>query len=218
MVLFTYLNPIYAYGFERFLADAAAAGADGLLILDLPPDEAEQNAELVFSGGLDPIRLIAPTTPAERMAKIVSTAQRVHLLRFPRRSDRRAKPSFRYDLGAGCRASQAHGASHRGGIRHFNVRAGGSCGQGGGCGGCWKRGRTANRRECQRSRPCQARRRLHSTTCASHEVRLALPTHATLLHQNERGGQRFRHDRQSRSGACLGCRAHRAGFVTAIAG
>jgi tryptophan synthase alpha chain len=75
VVLFTYLNPIYAYGFERFLADAATAGADGLLILDLPPDEAEQNSELISSGGLDPIRLIAPTTPPERMAKIAATAR-----------------------------------------------------------------------------------------------------------------------------------------------
>lgn len=75
IVLFTYLNPVYAYGFERFLADAAAAGADGLLILDLPPDEAEQNSELTSAGGLDPIRLIAPTTPSERMAKIVPTAR-----------------------------------------------------------------------------------------------------------------------------------------------
>jgi tryptophan synthase alpha chain len=75
VVLFTYLNPIYAYGFEKFLADAGTVGADGLLILDLPPDEAEQNAELIFSGGLDPIRLIAPTTPPERMAKIASTGR-----------------------------------------------------------------------------------------------------------------------------------------------
>lgn len=75
LVLFTYLNPIYTYGFERFLSDAASAGADGLLILDLPPDEADQNAELVFAGGLDPIRLIAPTTPPERMAKIAATGK-----------------------------------------------------------------------------------------------------------------------------------------------
>lgn len=75
LVLFTYLNPVYAYGFEKFLADASAAGADGLLILDLPPEEAEQNAELVSSGNLDPIRLIAPTTPPERMAKITATGQ-----------------------------------------------------------------------------------------------------------------------------------------------
>ena len=75
LVLFTYLNPIYAYGFERFLSDAVRAGADGLLILDLPPDEAEQNSELISSGGLDPIRLIAPTTPPGRMAKIVATGR-----------------------------------------------------------------------------------------------------------------------------------------------
>jgi tryptophan synthase alpha chain len=75
VVLFTYLNPVYAYGFERFLAAAVTAGADGLLILDLPPDEAEQNSELISSGGLDLIRLIAPTTPPQRMAKIVATGQ-----------------------------------------------------------------------------------------------------------------------------------------------
>jgi tryptophan synthase alpha chain len=75
LVLFTYLNPIYSYGFEKFLTDATDAGADGLLILDLPPEEAAQNAELVAAGGLDPIRLIAPTTPPERMAKIAPTGR-----------------------------------------------------------------------------------------------------------------------------------------------
>jgi tryptophan synthase alpha chain len=75
LVLFTYLNPIYAYGFERFLADAVTAGADGLLILDLPPDEAAKNSDLISSGGLDPIRLIAPTTSPARMARIVSTGR-----------------------------------------------------------------------------------------------------------------------------------------------
>jgi len=73
VVIFTYLNPIYVYGFDKFLADAVSAGADGLLILDLPPEEAAQNAELVSSGGLAPIRLVAPTTPPERMARIVSS-------------------------------------------------------------------------------------------------------------------------------------------------
>ncbi len=75
LVLFSYLNPIYFYGFERFLSDAVAAGADGLLILDLPVDEAQQNSELIASGGLDPIRLIAPTTPPERMAKVGATGR-----------------------------------------------------------------------------------------------------------------------------------------------
>ena len=46
LVLFTYLNPVYTYGFERFHAEAVAAGADGVLLLDLPPDEASSNPEL----------------------------------------------------------------------------------------------------------------------------------------------------------------------------
>lgn len=75
VVLFTYLNPVYVYGFEKFHSDAAAAGADGILILDLPPDEAVRNAELSRSHGLRSIRLIAPTTPAERIARICETAE-----------------------------------------------------------------------------------------------------------------------------------------------
>lgn len=75
IVLFTYLNPIYVYGFEKFLGDAVSAGADGLLILDLPPDEAARNAELISAGGLSAIRLIAPTTPPQRMAQIAATAR-----------------------------------------------------------------------------------------------------------------------------------------------
>jgi tryptophan synthase alpha chain len=75
IVLFTYLNPVYVYGFDRFHADAAAAGADGLLILDLPPDEAARNAELMKSHGLLSIRLIAPTTPPERMELIAKSAE-----------------------------------------------------------------------------------------------------------------------------------------------
>ena len=75
IVFFTYLNPIYMYGFDKFHADAANAGADGLLILDLPPDEAERNAELMKSHGLLSIRLIAPTTPPERMELIAKSAE-----------------------------------------------------------------------------------------------------------------------------------------------
>jgi tryptophan synthase alpha chain len=75
IVLFTYLNPVYVYGFDKFHADASAAGADGLLILDLPPDEAARNAELMKSHGLLSIRLIAPTTPPERMELIAKSAE-----------------------------------------------------------------------------------------------------------------------------------------------
>lgn len=75
VVLFTYLNPIYCYGFSRFHEDAAAAGADGILLLDLPPDEAELNQELAENGTLRHIRLIAPTTPAERIPRLAAAAE-----------------------------------------------------------------------------------------------------------------------------------------------
>jgi tryptophan synthase alpha chain len=68
------MNPIYRYGFERFHRDAEAAGVDGLLILDLPPDEDAQNAELSQHTGLKRIRLIAPTTPNARIAQLTAGA------------------------------------------------------------------------------------------------------------------------------------------------
>jgi tryptophan synthase alpha chain len=75
IVLFTYLNPVFTYGFDSFHHDAAAAGADGILLLDLPPDEAARNKDLTGGSGLKAIRLIAPTTPPERMATLAQSAQ-----------------------------------------------------------------------------------------------------------------------------------------------
>lgn len=74
IVLYTYMNPIYRYGFVEFHRDAEAAGVDGLLILDLPPDEDVLNAELALQSGLKRIRLIAPTTPKERIAQLTAEA------------------------------------------------------------------------------------------------------------------------------------------------
>ena len=75
LVLFTYLNPVYAYGYEKFHADAAAAGADGILLLDLPPDEIANNKELSQSEGLKHITLISPSTPPERMQMLASQSE-----------------------------------------------------------------------------------------------------------------------------------------------
>lgn len=75
IVLFTYLNPVFNYGFEKFHQDATAAGADGILLLDLPPDEAALNEDLAQGLGLDHIRLIAPTTPADRVKLLAESSQ-----------------------------------------------------------------------------------------------------------------------------------------------
>ncbi len=72
IVLYSYLNPIYIYGYQAFHQAAAEAGIDGLLVLDMPPDEEKRNAELAESSGLAHIRLVAPTTPEKRIAAIVA--------------------------------------------------------------------------------------------------------------------------------------------------
>ncbi len=74
IVLYTYLNPIYRYGFQQFQLDAQAAGVDGLLILDLPPDEANTSTDFAIIDGLKQIRLIAPTTPDTRIAQLTKGA------------------------------------------------------------------------------------------------------------------------------------------------
>ena len=71
IVLYTYMNPIFRFGFAEFHREAEAVGVDGLLILDLPPDE-----EIDFkSEALFHIRLVAPTTPTERLTKICAQAR-----------------------------------------------------------------------------------------------------------------------------------------------
>ena len=75
LVLFTYLNPVYAYGYEKFHTDAATAGADGILLLDLPPDEIANNQELAKSEGLKHITLISPSTPPERIKMLAEQSE-----------------------------------------------------------------------------------------------------------------------------------------------
>lgn len=70
VVLFTYLNPVLRYGVTRFLADAAEAGANGLLLTDLPVGADPAIEREVRESQLDPIRLVAPTTPLARVPEI----------------------------------------------------------------------------------------------------------------------------------------------------
>jgi len=72
IVLYIYFNLLHRVGLERFIADAARAGVDGLLILDLPPEEADDYERLMKAHGLCAIWLVAPTTPEDRIARIVA--------------------------------------------------------------------------------------------------------------------------------------------------
>ena len=73
LVLMTYLNPVIRYG-ARFASDAAAAGVDGLVLVDLPPEEEPELWRKLRESGLDTVALVAPTTSAERLARIVPEA------------------------------------------------------------------------------------------------------------------------------------------------
>lgn len=75
VVLMGYANPVEAMGYEAFAAAASAAGVDGLLTVDLPPDEASDRVAILQRHGIDPIFLLAPTTPPER-AKAVGRLAR----------------------------------------------------------------------------------------------------------------------------------------------
>jgi tryptophan synthase alpha chain len=71
LVLYIYFNLIHRVGLEKFIADCATAGVDGLLVLDLPPEESDNYEALMKKAGLCHIYLVAPTTPENRMELIV---------------------------------------------------------------------------------------------------------------------------------------------------
>jgi tryptophan synthase alpha chain len=74
IILMGYYNPIYRHGSERFVDDAKAAGVDGLIIVDLPPEEDEELCLPAMAGGLDFIRLTAPTTDEHRLPTVLRRA------------------------------------------------------------------------------------------------------------------------------------------------
>src|SRR5262245_46557212 len=74
VVLYIYFNLVHHYGLKAFIQDAARAGVDGLLVLDLPPEESENYEELMGQARLSVIYLVAPTTPEDRIELIVKRA------------------------------------------------------------------------------------------------------------------------------------------------
>lgn len=71
VILMGYYNPIWAYGPSRFVADAKGAGVDGLIVVDLPPEEDEELCLPARAAGLDFIRLATPTTDAHRLPTVL---------------------------------------------------------------------------------------------------------------------------------------------------
>ena len=72
IVLMGYYNPIYIYGVDRFLADAKAAGVDGLIVVDLPPEEDSELCLPAMKAGLNFIRLATPTTDEKRLPTVLT--------------------------------------------------------------------------------------------------------------------------------------------------
>src|ERR1700729_4526198 len=72
LVLMGYYNPIYIYGVEQFLADAKSAGVDGLIVVDLPPEEDSELCVPAMKAGLNFIRLATPTTDEKRLPAVLA--------------------------------------------------------------------------------------------------------------------------------------------------
>jgi tryptophan synthase alpha chain len=72
LVLMGYYNPIYIYGVERFLSDAKSAGVDGLIVVDLPPEEDSELCVPAMKAGLNFIRLATPTTDDKRLPAVLA--------------------------------------------------------------------------------------------------------------------------------------------------
>ena len=75
LILMTYYNPIFKYGEERFARDASAAGVDGIIVPDLPPDEAGNLIAFCRKAGIDTIFLLAPTSTEERIKKVAQASR-----------------------------------------------------------------------------------------------------------------------------------------------
>ena len=72
IILMGYYNPIYVYGVDAFLADALAAGVDGLIVVDLPPEEDDELCKPALAAGLNFIRLATPTTDDARLPAVLA--------------------------------------------------------------------------------------------------------------------------------------------------
>ena len=120
-----YYNPIYIYGVDKFLADAKAAGVDGLIMVDLPPEEDEELCLPALKAGLNFIRLATPTTDDKRLPAVLANTSgfvyyvsitgitgvgRARRRQGPRRGDAHQAP---HQIAGGGRLRRPHRRSRR---------------------------------------------------------------------------------------------------------
>jgi tryptophan synthase alpha chain len=74
LILMSYVNPLFHFGFSRFAKEAAHAGVDGIIVPDLPPEEAAELIDATATRGVHAVFLVAPTTPRERIQRIVAAS------------------------------------------------------------------------------------------------------------------------------------------------
>jgi tryptophan synthase alpha chain len=75
LLLFSYYNPLLQYGLERLACDARSAGGDGVLVTDLPPEEADEWVAAARAADLDTVFLASPTSPQERLLRVAETSR-----------------------------------------------------------------------------------------------------------------------------------------------
>ncbi len=118
VLLMGYLNSVERMGYREFVNRAAAAGVDGMIIVNLPPEEASELLELMRARGLELIFLVAPTTTPERIGLIAGTRRRLHLLCRAQGRDRRYASAHRRYCGTDRSHSFAHRPSDHDRFRH----------------------------------------------------------------------------------------------------
>ncbi len=133
VVLFGYANPFLRYGAERLARDARASGADGILCVDMPPEEADDLQLATDAAGLDMIFLLAPTSDRARLDAVARAGARLRLLRVDHGHDggRGARSGRGRDHGA--ERPRADRLAGGGRVRDHGTEAGGRARAGRGC-------------------------------------------------------------------------------------
>lgn len=124
IILMGYYNPVYHYGLQNFCKDANMAGIDGVILVDLPPEEEHEFVSVANGYDIKLIRLVAPTTSDTRLAVLTQNAGGVFILYFDRRNHRNQIGGYGIAERQGSPLEIPDCPSHSGRLRHQNPGAG----------------------------------------------------------------------------------------------